>query len=418
MSILSKTSVKTFSIGIIALTALSISKEASAQIDMAQRPVLVITNDAMPASAPAAVYGGGPMRAPEITADQVASAAFFQGNETVVGNKVASLNKDLFGLQSRIGSLAKRLREIENGGRNLAAAYYANVATINTQLQTGTTPGNPRLVQKLDASQQALDQLSAHVANLNGLAVEIADAASVGAFLLETVRSTYNLSGAIEEDHAHLAQMEDQVNNAILTVDRLLNEVNDDLTRTTAYLSTERNNIRTLSLAVSSGDLFGRSLANNPFSGAPMSSMVQPAAYAPAPMTATPAIMAPPVMAAPSMVPVPPQAMPIPAPQQTAGNRPLAKIRFDKPNVDYEQPLYVAVQNAIAKYPNARFELIAVHPTSGNAAQVAIESTKARRNAEKVLRDLTQMGLSMNQIDLSYSPMPEARSSEVHLYIR
>lgn len=417
MSILSKTSVKTLSIGIVALTGLSISKEANAQIDMAQRPVLVITNDAMPSSAPAPIYGGGPMRAPEITADQVASAAFFQGNETVVGNKVAALNKDLFGLQSRVGSLAKRLRDIENGGRNLAAAYYANVATINTQLQTGTTPGNPRLVQKLDAAQQSLDQLSNHVAGLNGLAVEIADAASVGAFLLETVRSTYSLSGAIEEDHARLAQMEDQVNNAILTIDRLLNDVNDDLTRTTAYLSTERNNIRTLSLAVSSGDLFGRSLANNPFSGAPMSNMsnmVQPAAYAPsAPMMAAPA-----VMAAPSMAQVPPQAMPMPAPQQSAGNRPLAKIRFDKPNVEYEQPLYVAVQNAMAKYPNARFELIAVHPTSGNAAQVAIESTKARRNAEKVLRDLTQMGLSMNQIDLSYSPMAEARSSEVHLYIR
>ncbi|MAZ76876.1 MAG: hypothetical protein CMH31_06200 [Micavibrio sp.] len=399
--ILSKKSIQAATIGVVALSTLSISSNAQAQIDMAQKPVLVITNDAMPASTPAPLYGGGPMRAPEITPDQVASAAFFQGNETVVGNRVSGLNKDLFALQSRVGNLANRLRSIENGGRNLAAAYYANVATINTQLQTGTTPGNPRLVQKLDASQQSLEQLSQNVAGLNGLAVEIADTASVGAFLLETVRSTYNLSGAIEEDHAQLAQMEDQVNNAIITIDRLLNEVNDDITRTTAYLSTERNNLRTLSLAVSSGDLFGRSLANNPFSGAPMSGM-QPASYSPS---------------APAMMPVPPQAMPAPV-TSSAGNRPLAKIRFDKPNVEYEQPLYVAVQNALQRYPQARFELIAVHPTNGNAAQVAIESTKARRNAEKVLRNLTQMGLNMNQIDLSYAPMADARSSEVHLYIR
>lgn len=399
--ILSKTSVRSFLFGVAALTIVSAPDSAFAQIDMAQKPVLVITNDAMPASAPPPVYGGGPTRAPEITPDQVASAAFFQGNETVVGNKIATLNKDLFALQSRVGSLATRLRDIEGGGRNLAATYYANVATINTQLQTGTTPGNPRLVQKLDAAQQSLDQLSNNVAGLNGLAVEIADAASVGAFLLETVRSTYNLSGAIEEDHSKLAQMEDQVNNAILTIDRLLNEVNDDITRTTAYLSTERNNLRTLSLAVSSGDLFGRSLANNPFSAAPMSNMMQPAAYVPAT----------------GMMPVPPQAMPTPV-ATPVGNRPLAKIRFDKANVEYEQPLYVAVQNALQKYPQARFELVAVHPTSGNAAQVAIESTKARRNAEKVLRNLTQMGLDMNQIDLSYTPMADARSSEVHLYIR
>jgi len=203
-----------------------------------------------------------------------------------------------------------------------------------------------------------------------------------------------------------LAQMEDQINNAIITIDRLLNEVNDDITRTTAYLSTERNNLRSLSLAVSSGDLFGQSLANNPFSGAPLSGqmggMMQPANYSPN---------------VPAMMAVPPQAMPAPI-GASAGNRPLAKIRFDKPNVDYEQPLYVAVQNALQKYPQARFELIAVHPTNGNAAQIAIESTKARRNAEKVLRSLTQMGLNMNQIDLSYAPMADARSSEVHLYIR
>lgn len=401
-----KTSIKIIATGVVALTISSINSDAIAQIDMMKKPVLVITNDTMPTSAPASIYGGGPMRAPEITPDQVASAAFFEGNETVVGNKINNLNKDLFALQSRVGNLANRLHDIESGGRNLAATYYANVATINTQLQTGTTPGNPRLVQKLDASQQSLEQLSNNVAGLNGLAVEIADVASVGSFLLETVRSTYNLSGAIEEDHAQLAQIEDQVNNTIITVDRLLNEVNDDITRTTAYLSTERNNLRTLSLAVSSGDLFGRSLANNPFSGAPMSGhangMMQPASYS---------------ASAPSMVPVPPQAMPATA-TSNVGNKLLAKIRFDKTNVNYEQPLYVAVQNAIQKYPNARFELVAVHPTSGNAAQVAIESTKARRNAEKVLRNLTQMGLNMNQIDLSYAPMSNARTSEVHLYIR
>ncbi|MEM9469626.1 MAG: hypothetical protein AAF988_05630 [Pseudomonadota bacterium] len=231
---------------------------------------------------------------------------------------------------------------------------------------------------------------------LNGMDHEISDAASVGSFLLENVRSAFSLSGAIEEDHAQLRQIEDQVNSVIITIDRLLNEVNDDISRTTAYLSTEHNNIRTLSLAVSSGDLFGRSLASSPFSGAPTSTLLQPASFAPAPVAAAPAM----------------------APAAPTSSRPLAKIRFDKPNVDYEQPLYVAVQNALQRYPNAQFELVAVHPTNGNAAQVAIESTKARRNAEKVLRDLTQMGISTNQVDLSYAPTAQARSSEVHLYIR
>lgn len=66
-----------------------------------------------------------------------------------------------------------------------------------------------------------------------------------------------------------LAQIEDAVNNSVVVIDRMLNNVNDDITRTMAYLSTERNNLRTLSMAINSGDLFGRSLANRQFEKAP-----------------------------------------------------------------------------------------------------------------------------------------------------
>ena len=61
---------------------------------------------------------------------------------------------------------------------------------------------------------------------------------------------------------------------------------------------------------------------------------------------------------------------------------------------------------------------VAVNPTSGNAAEVAIETTRARRNAEKVLRTLTQMGLDTNRIDLSYNESSTATSSEVHLFVK
>ena len=76
------------------------------------------------------------------------------------------------------------------------------------------------------------------------------------------------------------------------------------------------------------------------------------------------------------------------------------------------------MNEALERYPNARFELVAVHPNTGNAAEVAIESTRARRDAERVLRSLTQMGLSLDRIDLSYMPSNEATSDEVHLFVR
>ncbi len=101
-----------------------------------------------------------------------------------------------------------------------------------------------------------------------------------------------------------------------------------------------------------------------------------------------------------------------------SGPRPLAKIKFDRSDVAYEEPVYLAVNEALKRYPNARFDLVAVTPTQGNAAEVAIESTKARRNAEKVLRTLSQMGLPQDRVDLSYSESGQAASNEVHLFVK
>ncbi len=409
---------------IFALTifVLNISHNAYAQIDMNQQPVLVITNKTMPVNEPiTSGINTGPVKAPVITKEQIQSQATFDGTGTVVGRRIDDLSNDLFALNSKLSALSTKLNSIEAEGRNLAAGYYASTATINTQLQSGTTPGNPRLIQKLDTAQDNLEMLADNVADLNSLAVEIADSASASSYLLDTTRSTFNLSGAIEEDHVRLAKLEDKVNASIVGVDRLLNEVNDDITRTNSYLATERNNLRTLALAVSNGDLYGKNLSNHPFSGAPVTALMQPQGMAMAPVVQQPQtpLAVPPAMQSPrlsqnymtnynaSM-----------ASSNTSTPRPLAKIRFDKANVDYEQPIYSAVQDALNRYPNARFELIAVHPTTGNAAEQAIESTRARRSAEKVLRTLTQFGVPLDQIDMSYAPNPDAKSSEVHLFLR
>lgn len=329
-----------------------------------------------------------PVRAPEITPAQVIGKDYYQDGETIVGRKVEALRRELNGLQNNVKSLSERLTAAQNSGQSQAAEYYANVATISTQLQSGTTPGNPRLIKRLAVARDSLESLGGSVSSLNDLAMEASNASSMSNFLLESVRTTYSLSGAIEEDHVRLAQLEDSINNTAVAIERLQNNLNDDITRIVSYLGSERNNLRTLSLAITTGDLFGKSLTNRPFSNA------QPASFSPDTGTLTP------------------------EPGASIAPRPLAKIKFDKATVNYEQPVYMAVNEALQRYPNARFELVAVHPSGKNPAEGTIESTRARRNAEKVLSSLMQMGLTMDRIDLSYMPSSEAATSEVHLYVR
>jgi hypothetical protein len=366
----------------------TVALTSSMALASGRAPALVITNDPLPASLSNQIYSK-PSPAPIITPSQI-MGSYFEPSNSMVSRQIGDLQKNLSDLQSRVSSLSDQLSSLQKQNQNTAAEYYANVATINTQLQAGTTPGNPRLMQRLSAAQSNLDQLDRNTTELNEMALDITKAATEASFMLENTRQAYSLTGAVEEDHVQLAQVEDSINNTVIVIDRLQNNISDDVTRSSSYLTTERNNMRTLALAISNGDLFGKSLANRPFSSvARDSSVVQQA-----------------MMANPSVSPS----------QQNP--RPLAKIRFDKANVNYEQPVYMAMNDAMAKYPNARYEIVAVHPSIGNAAQVAIESTKSRRNAESVLRTVTAMGVPMDKVDISTSSSADATSSEVHIYIR
>ena len=93
-------------------------------------------------------------------------------------------------------------------------------------------------------------------------------------------------------------------------------------------------------------------------------------------------------------------------------------IRFDRPNVAFEEPLYTAVSRALERRPQAAFDLVAVAPGRGSAAQVTVATNKSKRNAESVLRSLSNMGLPLHRVRLSAMTSRQADTSEVHIYVR
>ena len=120
-------------IAIFALNSFAGLSHSYAQ-NMGQKPVLTITNKPMVMRNNNLPIYNSPTRAPEITAEQVKAEAYFEQGKTVVGRRIDGLQKDLFSLESSIENLSKKLRGIEGGGQDLAAEYYASLATINTCL--------------------------------------------------------------------------------------------------------------------------------------------------------------------------------------------------------------------------------------------------------------------------------------------
>ncbi|MBT6119597.1 MAG: hypothetical protein HOH66_17180 [Rhodospirillaceae bacterium] len=302
---------------------------------------------------------------------------------TYVGQKVEELRGQLLQLQSVIGSNSDTLQGQRDRTAGNAEGYHALVANINSRLQIGTTPSNPILVNQWNQAQGQLDQINGDVGILNQLSNDIATNSSTAAYILESVRATYGLGGAVDEDHLQLAVLEDEVNKTVVSIDRLLNELSEDIRRQSSYVGRERSNLTTLSVAVKNGEMFGSSLQNRAFAAAPLTGGGAPAQLSSA-----------------------------------ASGRPLVVIRFDNPNVQYEEALYTAMSRALERRPSATFELVAVAPTKGSSGEIALASANSKRQAEQVLRSLTNMGLPTDRISLSATTSSSARSNEVHIYVR
>lgn len=319
-----------------------------------------------------------------------------QNVQTLVTRKVDELNGELRALQGTTTGYQDRLRALQSRSDAEAAEYYALVAGINTELQAGTTPGNPLLVERWNVAQNTLNRLSESAGYLTELSNDVASLAARAAYLQEAVRATYGLSGAVKEDHRRLRETEDQTNQTIVTLNRLMSAVGDEMKRRDAYLRAERMNMQTMTLAIANGELYGQNLSNSLYQRAAEDGRaVFGDSAAPVPTTVSAA-----------------------SGTYAANRRPLVIIRFDRPNVNYEQAVYTAIGQALDKYPAARFDIVAVSPADGNPAELAIASTEARRNGEGVLRSLTQMGLPVERVRLNSANSRDVRNSEVHIYIQ
>ncbi len=304
-----------------------------------------------------------------------------QPTGTLVGEKISEIRGDLSRLQGEISEENGSLQTLRGAARDNARSYHTLVGQINARLQVGSTPGNPELVAQWQQAQLALAQVGESITQLNSLATGASSTSALAAFMLDSTRATFGLYGALEEDHRQLAVLEDEVNKTVVVIDRLLNELTEDIARAQNYYTTERSNLTAQAVAIDNGEFIGGSLANRAYG-----------------------------------VPAPPAAGG--AAGLVGRAQPLVVIRFERSDVDYDQELFTAVNRALERRPTAAFDLVAVAPGFGNAAQVALAGNKSRRNAEGVLRSLTSMGLPADRVSLSATTNPNAQVSEVHIYVR
>ena len=289
---------------------------------------------------------------------------------TAVNKTIQSLRAQVSGLQQKLASNSAQLSSLRNTGAGAAGAYQEAKAHITTRLQVGTTRGNPELVAEWNTAQGQLDAISANINSLNALGTDITNDSSTAHYALNQIDATFNVSGAVDEDHRQLQLLEDQTSQTIVMIDRLLKEVSDAVQRQTSYAATERANLTTLAASIKSGELFGGGTVSNV------------------------------------------------GMQTSGGGTPLVVVKFDHPDVDYQQILYAALSQALQNRPGASFQVVAVSPTRGTAASVQIAQSTARRHAQDVMRSMTDMGVPATRLAVASTTDPGTSVSEVRVFVR
>jgi hypothetical protein len=337
------------------------------------------TSSSMPGTLPSSGASAGAGLSGPGTSGSLTPVPIESGSDTgtAVSHTIQGLRSDLSGLQDKTVAASQQLGDLRNAAAQSASAYHEAKAQITTRLEMGTTRGNPELVAQWNTAQASLDALTTNINALNSVGSEVANDASRAHFVQDTIQATFNVSGAVDEDHRQLSVLQDEAGQTIVLIDRLLTEASADIQRQTAYVANERANLTTLASAIKNGEFYGTEL------GTPMMASVGgPVSYA-APTGA-----------------------------------PLVTIKFDHANVAYQQILYTALAQALQSRPTSSFAIVAVSPTRGSAPAVQLAQTESQRHAQEVMRSMTDMGVPAARLAISSATDPTAGSSEVRVYVR
>jgi len=189
------------------------------------------------------------------TPSGASNPAISQTGTQTVKQRIVQLRSD----QQALAAGLSKQHETLNAARGQISAdsstYSSLVSSMTARLQAGTTPGNPELVAQWNDAQARLDAITVAVGQLNSLASQVTTQASVAGYLVDNVRAAYSVGGAVEEDHRQRRSIESDTSRSIQDVDRLIGDLNAEISRQNGFLSRERSNLAALSYGINVGRL-------------------------------------------------------------------------------------------------------------------------------------------------------------------
>jgi hypothetical protein len=293
------------------------------------------------------------------------------------------LQGELDQLKTQVATRDASLQQIRNGLALDASAFNAATGAVKAGLQSGKQPGDSALLGQWSDAQAALARIDSNMAKLVALSVRSSQDASFADYIADSAKRAHALQGSAA-DRDRLATIEADAVATAAAARAQKAEVGAEIERQTADVTRERAGLMQLASAIEGGTLY------------PVSAGADAAARRAA---TTPALPAPP-------------------PGNLDGRKPLVVIRFDQPNVRYDEPVRKAAALALRRKPSTIFDIVASAPAEGAPNAVASAREKSKSDAEAVIRSLMAAGVPSNQLTLTLAAPRSGAGSEVLIFVR
>lgn len=307
---------------------------------------------------------------------------------TLVGQKVIAYRNELTKLQDSIEKNNAELQKVRSSVIDNAIDYHNTTAAMEAKLQVGTTPGNPIMYQMLQKTQSNVVIMDENANTLNKIYNQAVSDMSVVNNLQDSIRATYSVSGALDEDHAQLRTLENETSQTAILINSLLSEVGSDYNRQIEYTNTARQDLSKLDRIIKVGN-YG---INNP----PLPTARVEKGYLPAPKQHRPHNIKPRSV------------------ENGVQGKPLFVAKFNRENVNYKDSLNRTIKAAQSKNGGFRYEVVAVTPINASANVRSL----AQDQAAHFFEEITKAGVSPEKIDLLSKTSETATGAEVQVFVK
>ena len=364
------------------------------------------------------------------------------GSNAFMKSKIANLTSEKDQLKKLVESRKDSLQAMRNETNTAVSDYRNSVAKINAKLQVGTTPGNPELMDEWKNARAKLERVNNLSFDIKRLVSDVEADQSMVDYMIGSIQASYNISGTTEDEHKQLKSLEDEVRQIGASISTFARKIDAEAERQQSYVSIEKNNLNDVAFNIKNSKPQGTGAAPTDYfanGGSVFSSDASYQAflretseqeYGYTPHTSsTPrqqrqsyvvprfddeAPVAPSRAQTTSVerASVGPQLPPPPSSimknATNVSSRPLVVVQFDRPNVDFEEPLYQALSRALERNPSATFEVSGVAPQGK-------PNTTAKKNVKAVMNALTDMGLPASRVAMTMAT-DNVKFDEVRIY--